>query len=288
MSNQSKSRQHHKRHQQGQTLPPRVDLPPPPQNILQQQSPTGQQQQWLSTNIGGTPNFVPQNTAVQQPTVQQPQWTTSYAIQAPSPDALNVVAQHNYGQLTPPIYPSTSTFPPSMSATGQMGYGSYGADQQLSTMMTTTTTTTTQTSHQGGVYGQQHSEQPITQVTGQLQNLQIQQPYPEQQTQTPPPQLQMPVATPIQLPAMQNLPPTQQPPSVSVPPMVQQQQEPPAVQNQDPRYPVTFEQRQAAFSQWRSQNSTKPQRTLDRTMQEYMSGKKDKQIYETLINQQQS
>jgi hypothetical protein len=249
MSEDTKRSERGKRRMQSQTPSQHLRLPSAPQNIVQQLSPTGQQQQWLPTNAGGTPNFV-----------KEPQMAQGPPQCAPS-------ASSSSGQLHQQI-----------AANIPMGYRSCDTDQHLSTTITTTTTmTTTQTNQRGSFHPPSHTQRDADYATGQLQNLQLQPQSGEQPALTQAPQLQPPPVTlPIETPVIQQLP------------SAQPQQQRPTLQNQDHRYPVTFEQRRTAFFQWQSQHSLKPQRTLDRTMQDYMSGKKDKEMYELLLKQQQS
>ncbi|KAK3707142.1 hypothetical protein LTR37_012311 [Vermiconidia calcicola] len=191
-------------------------------------------------------------------------------------------------QSAPPVF----QHPPMCS--GQQGGSGIGADNHTSTVTTTTTTS----SHARNVNSNNSpaSLGPLTQLTGHMQSLQMQQSPPyqsqpsfQQQVQSPPPP-QIPPQQQAQPPPMLELPPPQSAPTFAA--SLQQQQvvpqHPPPVQSHNPQYPVTVEQRQQAWSVWLSQNAGKPQRTKDRTMNEFLSGLKDKQVYETLVQQQQT
>jgi hypothetical protein len=161
MSEDTKRSERGKRRMQSQTPSQHLRLPSAPQNIVQQLSPTGQQQQWLPTNAGGTPNFV-----------KEPQMAQGPPQCAPS-------ASSSSGQLHQQI-----------AANIPMGYRSCDTDQHLSTTITTTTTmTTTQTNQRGSFHPPSHTQRDADYATGQLQNLQLQPQSGEQPALTQAPQL---------------------------------------------------------------------------------------------------
>ena len=217
----------------------------------------------------------------QQSPLHQPQWTTVVPGQNANaqPEVLSP-----QGRSTQQGYSTPSMF---QQFNGPIDPGSSNDAASNHHTSTTTTTTSSQTINNSGFSGQRYLQQPMAQLTGQMQSMQMQQ-------QPPPMQAQIQaMASPVRyLPSPQQAYQTPPPQPLSAPPIANAPALPMAQTTAPIQTPsnssVTVEQRTFAFEQWRLQNLSKPTRTIERIKAQYTSGQKDKEVYDVLVKQQQA